>query len=543
MLPIFLEWTLLIRMICDFMKKTNTVLLPGEIMERIIRSSQYIALAVCFLAANVFASGKGKRGRAPTPTAFNVEQEKSSPKVIGLGLGTPGESVRHVSWGSDGGAAHATGKVVELAKTPVGADRLRAVSPMQGEAPNKRVRSGSFSGGDVGAGSSVAVCAAVLGAGDGRPRSPGVARRRGGSFSIAPGEDVDPYAMKEIETHYLLATNDENVNFAVRLLKEGNLVALPTETVYGLGADAGNPDAVEKIFFAKKRPVDHPLIVHIALPLGEYKDFAEKKRAVRDVLSFWAKDVSEEVVSLGAKFWPGPLTMILKKNDDVDRVVTGGRDTIGIRIPAHDTFLTVLRRMGPGAGIAAPSANLHKQTSPTKAAHVVAGMAGRISAVLDAGPCTFGLESTILDPLARRIVRPGPITKKKLEDFLVVAISDSVAKIGGASGCMREHYQPPNTRAQLMTLEDIKRYIEREENAGKRFGLVVYSGEAASPSIFSVKKLANNSVEYGRDIFDAILELDTLGLDKILIQAPPTSDEWKAVNNRLGLATHGTSRG
>ena len=203
---------------------------------------------------------------------------------------------------------------------------------------------------------------------------------------------------------------------AVKLLQDGELVAFPTETVYGLGADAANPEAVAKIFAAKGRPADHPLIVH--LPGAGYLDR-------------WARDIPALAWELAEAFWPGPLTLILKRAPAVPYAVTGGQETVGVRVPSHPLALGLLRayaQAGGGAnqmcGIAAPSANRFGRISPTDATHVREELGDAVALVLDGGPCAVGIESTILD-LSRdgeppRLLRPGHITPEQIESVIGV---------------------------------------------------------------------------------------------------------------------------
>ena len=193
---------------------------------------------------------------------------------------------------------------------------------------------------------------------------------------------------------------------AVELLRAGELVAFPTETVYGLGADASSPAAVAKIFAAKGRPADHPLIVHLA---------------GHDAVDHWAEEVPAVAWELMETFWPGPLTLILKKQAWVPSTVTGGQDTVGLRVPGHPVALELLRRFaavaGEHAGIAAPSANRFGRISPTTAAHVQEELGDRVSLILDGGPCAVGIESTIVDCSRGEpvVLRPGHISPAHLE--------------------------------------------------------------------------------------------------------------------------------
>lgn len=198
------------------------------------------------------------------------------------------------------------------------------------------------------------------------------------------------------------SATDADIAAAAARLRAGELVALPTETVHGLGADAMNPAAVRRIFEAKGRPADHPLIVH--LPDAEQ-------------MTQWARDIPREAIALAQAFWPGPLTLILKREDDVPLEVTGGQDTVGLRVPGHPLALKLLRAFG--GGVAAPSANRFGRISPTTAQHVrdeFHDTLGDALTVLDGGPCEVGIESTILDLSgeAPRILRPGAISAEQI---------------------------------------------------------------------------------------------------------------------------------
>ena len=204
----------------------------------------------------------------------------------------------------------------------------------------------------------------------------------------------------------LIAPSAAEIEHAAHLLREGELVALPTETVYGLGADARNPAALAKIFAAKGRPADHPLIVHLA-------DATQ--------LAQWAVDISPAAHALADAFWPGPLTLILKRHPAVPDPVTGGQDSVGLRVPAHPVALALLRAFG--GGIAAPSANPFGRLSPTTAEHVRNAFGDAVT-VLDGGPCTVGIESTIVDLTAPtpRILRPGAISAEDVQRVLRAAL-------------------------------------------------------------------------------------------------------------------------
>ena len=242
---------------------------------------------------------------------------------------------------------------------------------------------------------------------------------------------------------------------AVRLLREGKLVAFPTETVYGLGADAANPEALAKIFAAKGRPADHPLIVH--LPDAGHLDR-------------WARDVPEAARRLAAAFWPGPLTLILRKAPGVPELVTGGQDTVGVRIPGHPLALQLLRAFG--AGIAAPSANRFGRISPTTAQHVRDELGDRVALVLDGGACQVGIESTILDlsATAPRILRPGRVSPSALASVLGAwPVTGAAADGPRVSGSLEAHYAP-TTPLELVTADGlifaVREALARDERLG-----------------------------------------------------------------------------
>lgn len=303
---------------------------------------------------------------------------------------------------------------------------------------------------------------------------------------------------------------------AARRLRQGECVALPTETVYGLAADAGNESAIRAVFAAKQRPANHPLIVHI--PPFEH-------------LGRWACDVPEEACRLAEAFWPGPLTMLLHKADEVSPAVTGGRDTIALRVPAQPEFLRILSFLE--TGLAAPSANPYKRLSPTTADQVIDGMRGRIAAVLDAGPCDHGLESTIVDLTgsAPTIVRAGPITRREIEAVLNQRVAMPRSHDVAVPGNQKSHYQP---NARLKRLESTRL---REPSASA--GYLVWSSITARSLLEQgieparVVKLPNEPGGFGRGLYAALHSLDQRAVDEIRVEQPPASEGWAAVNDRL----------
>ncbi|MCE2571291.1 L-threonylcarbamoyladenylate synthase [Motilimonas eburnea] len=322
----------------------------------------------------------------------------------------------------------------------------------------------------------------------------------------------------------VLLTGEDAVNQAVSLLQQGECVALPTETVYGLAADAANPAAVDKIFTAKGRPKNHPLIVHIP-------DVSH--------LSRWAMDIPESAYALAEQFWPGPLTLLLKKAPDVDTCVTGGLDTIALRVPAHPLFLSVLTKLD--SGLAAPSANRYKQLSPTIAEQVTRGLAGRIAGVLEGGACDHGLESTILDLVSEqpRILRAGPISQQQLTDALGCEVLLPAQHVEVVPGNVKAHYQP-TTPAKLLSTEQIMAQAERLNAANSFF--LVWSEQAQrhlqeSNERAQWRVMPATAAQYGQQLYVTLYQVDQQGAAQIIVEQPPQGDPWRAINDRLSRAT------
>lgn len=321
----------------------------------------------------------------------------------------------------------------------------------------------------------------------------------------------------------LLTADDAAIERAVELLRQGKLVAFPTETVYGLGADASNAEAVRGIFSAKGRPADHPLIVHIGNP-GQ--------------LSAWAASIPESARRLAERFWPGPLTLILKKRPEVPDEVTGGQDTVGLRIPNNPVALRLLQAFG--GGIAAPSANRFKRISPTQAHHVAEELDGRVDLILDGGPCHIGVESTIVDLSGNkpRLLRPGSISQADIEQVLQTELSVITVMDGempSAPGMMTVHYAP-TTSTRLCSANRLVDTIQELTAQGKKVGLLTYHFEPESTESLRIVRLPDNTEDYAQGLYAALRELDKLQLDTILVEQPPATPEWHAVNDRLKKA-------
>ncbi len=330
-----------------------------------------------------------------------------------------------------------------------------------------------------------------------------------------------------------MTPSDADYARAVDLLRAGELVAFPTETVYGLGADAANPAAVAKIFAAKGRPADHPLIVHLA---------------GHDAVDHWAEQVPDVAWELMETFWPGPLTLILKKQAWVPSTVTGGQDTVGLRVPGHHVALELLRRFaiaaGEHAGIAAPSANRFGRISPTKAAHVREELGDRISLILDGGPCTVGIESTIVDCSRGEpvVLRPGHIAPTHLE--AVLGRCPAIVTASGAprvSGSLAAHYAP-QTPMRLIAANRLLDFLNAQRHKGDRCGVIGHSQppQAGMPHLW--RMLPADPVGYAHDLYAALRDMDHAGVSLIAVEALPEAPAWAAVTDRLRRAVAGSGQ-
>ncbi len=320
---------------------------------------------------------------------------------------------------------------------------------------------------------------------------------------------------------------------AVALLQAGELVGLPTETVYGLGADAANPAAVAKIFAAKGRPADHPLIVHLA---------------GHDAVNHWAEQVPDVAWELMETFWPGPLTLILKKQAWVPDAVTGGQDTVGLRVPGHPVALELLRRFaavaGEHTGIAAPSANRFGRISPTTAAHVAEELGDRIPLILDGGPCKVGIESTIVDCSRGEpvVLRPGHIAPEHLQ--AVLGRCPAIETASGAprvSGSLAAHYAP-QTPMRLVAGERLLDFLNAQRHKGDTCGVISHSQPPQAGMPHPWRMLPADPVGYAHDLYAALREMDHANISLIAVEALPASPEWAAVSDRLRRAVAGAGK-
>lgn len=305
-----------------------------------------------------------------------------------------------------------------------------------------------------------------------------------------------------------------------KLLLDGHLVAIPTETVYGLAADAKNKSAIEKIFQVKQRPNNHPLIVHIAGILE---------------LERWAINIPRIAYTLAEAFWPGPLTIVLNKADDVPEEISGGLKTIALRVPSKPRLLELMHHHH--LGLVAPSANLHKKLSPTEAQHVYKNLYGLIPAVLDGGSCAVGLESTIIDLTQDKptLLRQGPITKKDLELILQCEVANPKVHQVPVPGNMHIHYQP-YTKSYLISSDEFEQNIQEKLN--KNIGFLHYDYFESLTNHPLAIKLEKNPGQYASFLYSSLHYLDSLHIKAIYIQKPPCCSEWEAVRDRLIKATN-----
>lgn len=308
-----------------------------------------------------------------------------------------------------------------------------------------------------------------------------------------------------------------DIKKAQSILRQGGLVGIPTETVYGLGADACNAEAVSKIFSVKGRPSNHPLIVHI----GNIEQ-----------LNQWAIEIPDVALKLAEKFWPGPLTMVLRRHPDVSDVVTGGLDTIAIRIPDHPLTLELLKKFG--GGIAAPSANRYGRISPTSAEDVYEELGNQVDIVLDGGRCIVGIESTIIDCTTNKpvILRPGKITAQQISFLFKKEIPFSTSSSVQHPGNKLSHYAP-DSEIRLVRREDIVNSIERARYEGKVVGLIATSFPHILPKDLIQIPIANGKEGMAHDLYHALRESDHLGVEVLVIVMPDEDGIGHALQDRL----------
>ena len=341
------------------------------------------------------------------------------------------------------------------------------------------------------------------------------------------------------------AATAANIAAAVATLSAGGLVGLPTETVYGLAADASNPQAIAKIFAAKGRPADHPVIVHLA--------HAQHMRE-------WAIDIPAAAWTLAQAFWPGPMTLILKRAPHVSNAVTGGQDTVGLRVPSHPMAQAVLAAFAQSrkridsaapAGLAAPSANKFGHVSPTTAQHVRDEFGGALDLVIDGGACEVGIESTIVDLSAgeARILRPGFITADAIRSALGATLAAPSAQksqpervsadppaVPRVSGSLDAHYAP-RTRMLIVGSSELNRALTA--HAGKPIAVLSFS-PARTPNTLHWRASREARV-YAHNMYAHLRAMDTSGCELLIVEAPPEGPAWDGINDRLRRAAFGSA--
>lgn len=318
------------------------------------------------------------------------------------------------------------------------------------------------------------------------------------------------------------------VRKAAELLRAGGLVAFPTETVYGLGADASNSAAVARLYAVKGRPADHPVIVH----------FLSSEKAFE-----WGRAIPAGAHRLAQAFWPGPLTLIVKRSAKAGDFVTGGQDNVGVRVPAHPVARELLEQFG--SGIAAPSANRFGRISPTTAAHVRADLGADVDLVLEGGASEVGIESTIVDLSSGTpvILRPGLISEEEIGQVLKIRFEDERREAQKAedmalaavrhSGGLERHYAP-RTSARLVPSHDLDREISLLQ---AKAAVLAFSRPDERVDFWL--RMPRDPAAYARRLYAALRELDGAGCEAILVEAPPATPEWAAVLDRLKRACAG----
>ncbi|MFC6881875.1 MULTISPECIES: L-threonylcarbamoyladenylate synthase [Actinomadura] len=309
-----------------------------------------------------------------------------------------------------------------------------------------------------------------------------------------------------------------DIEKAADVLRAGGLVAFPTETVYGLGANAEDPAAVTRIFQVKGRPPSHPLIVHLsgAEPLDD-----------------WVADVPATARVLAERFWPGPLTLVLRRGGRVPLEATGGLETVAVRVPDHPVALALLAAFG--GGVTAPSANRFGQVSPTAADHVRSELGGAVDFVLDGGPCQVGVESTILDATGETpsILRPGAVTREDLQAALGRPLEVATTTRIRVPGQHPSHYAP-RARVVLVDPEQVVRRAELAQEEGHQVGVLVPPSVAgAAVKAHAVVKVPGSMAAYARGLYGFLRELDRQGCDLIVASLPVEKGLGLAIANRL----------
>lgn len=344
-------------------------------------------------------------------------------------------------------------------------------------------------------------------------------------MSAVPPEVAAPAAIAPLEPTNVHPADDAAIARAVELLRAGEVVAFPTETVYGLGADAANPGAVAKIFALKGRPESHPVIVHLG-------DAAH--------VDSWAREIPDGARKLAHAFWPGPLTLIFKRAPSALDAVTGGQDTVGLRVPAHPAARALLAAFG--GGIAAPSANKFGRVSPTTAMHVFADFALEVPLILDGGATAVGIESTIIDFSGDRprCLRPGGIALGGIEEVIGESVASADEHAPRAPGSHSVHYAP---RATVKLVRRLQMLEALSSHKGRRIGALALEVTVPRLGASLQRVVPVVPAQYAHDLYANLRALDAQNVDVILVEAPPATPAWAAINDRLARAARHAAEG
>jgi len=307
------------------------------------------------------------------------------------------------------------------------------------------------------------------------------------------------------------------IETAVQALRDGELVAFPTETVYGLGANAQNPAAVRKIFEAKGRPTTHPVIVHLDSPRFLHR---------------WVREVPETATRLAERFWPGPLTMVMPRAANVHDIVTGGQDTVAIRVPSHPMAQQLLTAFG--GGIAAPSANRYGKLSPTRAEHVREELGDAVKVILDGGECQIGLESTIVSFEGQhvRLLRPGGVTAAQIRQVVGELLMGANLESPRVPGGTPSHYAPTTPMA-IVPAGEIDAHAAALSEGGRRVAVLAQRLPLKAHKYVTWINAGRRPEQYGHDLYANLRTLDKAGCQQILVQDVPEGEPWDAIRDRL----------
>jgi len=315
------------------------------------------------------------------------------------------------------------------------------------------------------------------------------------------------------------------IETAVQALRDGELVAFPTETVYGLGANAQNPAAVRKIFEAKGRPETHPVIVHLDSPRFLHR---------------WVRDVPDVATKLAERFWPGPLTMVMPRAANVHDIVTGGQDTVAIRVPQHPMAQQLLTAFG--GGIAAPSANRYGRLSPTRAEHVRDELGDAVKVILDGGESQIGLESTIVafEGSSVRLLRPGAVTAGQIRQVVAELEIGAGLDSPRVPGSAASHYAP-TTPMTIVPAGEIDAHAAALSEGGRRVAVLAQRLPLRAHKYVTWINAGRRPEQYGHDLYANLRTLDKAGCQQILVQDVPEGERWEAIRDRLLRAASSVS--